>query len=102
MDTQDNSNTPPDSWEQEADNGAGDQDAINEAAKSFSMLNVNAAPFIPGQNPYAAAFVPTFVPAGVPSDAQEIPEKGLLDLIIYFHRRIKIARCRWFVDVISH
>ena len=68
MDTQDNSNTPPDSWEQEADAGSGDQDGVNSATKSMAGLglNVNAPPFIPGQNPYAAEFVPS-----MPSNTSE-------------------------------
>ena len=62
MDVQDNSNTPPESWDEHDDGGSGDQDGVNEATVSLSGLNVNAAPFIPGQNPYAKAFVPSFHP----------------------------------------
>lgn len=70
METKENSNTPPDSWEQDADAGGGDQeDGMSDTSKAFSCLNVNAPPFIPGQNPYAAAFVPT-----VPSTAPQTTE----------------------------
>lgn len=64
MDPQDNGDNPPDSWEQQADGGSGDQDGMMEAAKTFAGLNVNAPPFIPGQNPYAPAFVPS-IPAKI-------------------------------------
>ena len=50
----------PDSWEQNDDGGSGDQENINQISKGLGGLNVNATPFIPGQNVYAKEFVPSF------------------------------------------
>lgn len=45
-------NNAPDSW---------DQDDQEDPASGLSKgLNANAPAFVPGKNPYAAAFVPTF------------------------------------------
>ena len=51
-------NNTPDSWEQSDGGGAGDQQNISEIAKGLGSLNVNATPFVPGQNVFARAFVP--------------------------------------------
>ena len=53
-------NNAPDSWDQDSDGGSGDKDNVNQLSNNFSGLNVNAAPFIPGQNVYAKEFVPSF------------------------------------------
>lgn len=55
-------NNTPDSWDQGADVGTGDQDSMKEMAKDLTRLNVNAPAFIPGQNVFATAFVPSFLP----------------------------------------
>ena len=62
MDTQTDCNNTPDSWDQQDDGGSGDQDPVSGATKSLSGLNVNAVPFVPGQNPFAKEFVPSFGP----------------------------------------
>lgn len=64
MASQDNHNSAPDSWEQNDGGGSGDQDGVSETTKGLSALNVNASPFIPGQNVWAKEFVPSF-----PSDS---------------------------------
>ena len=62
MDGQDGCNNTPDSWDQNDDGGAGDQDQnVSQATSAFAGLNVNAAPFVPGQNVYAKEFVPSFL-----------------------------------------
>ena len=66
MDTQNDMNNTPDSWDQN-DDGIG-SDCVSDTAKALSQLNVNAAPFIPGQNPFAKEFVPSF---GIQSDEEE-------------------------------
>ena len=48
----DNSSAP-DSWEQ-------DMEVDNNLAKNMSNLNVEAKPFVPGQNVFAQEFVPTW------------------------------------------
>ena len=63
MEPQTNHNSTPDAWDQNEDMGGGDVDPVNELDKNLSGLNVNATPFIPGQNVYAKEFVPTFGPA---------------------------------------
>ena len=50
----------PDSWEQNDDGGSGDQENINQVGKGLGGLNVNATPFVPGQNVFAREFVPSF------------------------------------------
>lgn len=47
-------NNAPDSWDQD------DTDDSTQSGQSLSKLNANAPAFIPGKNPYAAEFVPTF------------------------------------------
>lgn len=59
MNSQDNHNDAPDSWEQ---NDVGENDSVSQMAKPFTNLNVHAAAFVPGQNIHAKEFVPTFMP----------------------------------------
>lgn len=40
-------NGAPDSWEQQADSGAGDNTESKDVSTKFSTLNVNAAEFVP-------------------------------------------------------
>jgi hypothetical protein len=53
--TMDQNNTP-DAWDQGDDVGAGDTENKTNLADDMAKLNVNAAPFIPGQNVYAKEF----------------------------------------------
>ncbi len=71
METQGDCNNTPDSWDQQEDSGSGDQDpAVQGATTSLSGLNVNASPFVPGQNPFAKEFVmPSFNPSQNDEDA---------------------------------
>ena len=62
MEPQTNHNSTPDVWDQNEDMGTGDVDPVNEIDKTLTGLNVNATPFIPGQNVFAKEFVPTFGP----------------------------------------
>ena len=73
METQSGFNNTPDSWDQNEDGGSGDQDQnVDETAKNLAGLNVNAAPFIPGQNPYAKEFVPSFGSQDQPAEAGKL------------------------------
>ena len=57
-------NNTPDAWDQGDDVGAGDVDNSNTISDEMAKLNVNAAPFIPGQNVYAKEFtMPGIAPA---------------------------------------
>jgi peptide chain release factor subunit 3 len=78
IDTQGNYNNTPDSWDQEEEGGAGDQEAgeVGDATKALSGLNVNAAPFIPGQNPFAKEFVPSFLQNSSSADGQTAPAEN--------------------------
>ena len=50
----------PDSWEQNMGDGSvSSAEVNNELGKSLSNLNVNAPAFVPGQNVFAAEFVPS-------------------------------------------
>ena len=60
MATENGDNAAPDSWDQDIDSQDG-APAGDNLAKPFSNLNVNAPTFVPGQNIYAAEFVPSFV-----------------------------------------
>ncbi|KAK3089018.1 hypothetical protein FSP39_000170 [Pinctada imbricata] len=58
MATENGDNVAPDSWDQDSDS----QDAsVDNLSKPLSNLNVNAPTFVPGQNIYAAEFVPSFL-----------------------------------------
>ncbi|XP_033746809.1 eukaryotic peptide chain release factor GTP-binding subunit ERF3A-like [Pecten maximus] len=57
MATENGDNGAPDSWDQEIDN-QNETDPGKELAQPLSFLNVNAAPFVPGQNVFATEFVP--------------------------------------------
>lgn len=59
MATENGQNNAPDSWDQDVD-GQDDNDPGNDLAKPLSSLNVHAPSFVPGQNVFAAEFVPTF------------------------------------------
>ncbi|KAJ8317872.1 hypothetical protein KUTeg_002963 [Tegillarca granosa] len=59
MSTENGQNNAPDSWDQDVD-GQDDNDPGNDLAKPLSSLNVHAPSFVPGQNVFAAEFVPTF------------------------------------------
>jgi hypothetical protein len=51
-------NGAPDSWEQQADNGAGDPGETSDLPGKFSTLNVNAAEFVPSFLPRQAEPLP--------------------------------------------
>jgi hypothetical protein len=51
-------NGAPDSWEQEADSGAGEPGESPDLAGKFSTLNVNAAEFVPSFLPRQAEPLP--------------------------------------------
>lgn len=59
-------NNAPDSWDQE------DTEDTSQSGQ-LSKLNANAPAFIPGKNPYAVEFVPTFGNAN--NQAQSAPEQ---------------------------
>lgn len=52
--TENGESLAPDSWDQE------DAQATSDVASQLSNLNVNAPAFVPGQNVFAAEFVPSF------------------------------------------
>ena len=79
MDTQNDINNTPDSWDQN-DDGIG-SDSVADTTKALSQLNVNAAPFIPGQNPFAKEFVPSF---GIQAD-EEGTKIDLSNCLSYFY-----------------
>ena len=62
-------NNTPDAWDQAEDGGSGD---IDNVSKGLGALNVNAAPFVPGQNVFAAEFVPSFPASNSQSTPGEI------------------------------
>lgn len=78
MASTDNQNSAPDSW----DTDMNEDQAVDKVDKPLSSLNINAPAFVPGQNPYAASFVPSVLPVATGiSDAQgekpaEEPEKA--------------------------
>lgn len=55
MDPGNNQNNAPDSWDADMNNESVDS-SLN---KPLTALNINAPEFVPGQNPYAASFVPS-------------------------------------------
>ena len=65
-------NNTPDSWDQAEDGGSGDIDNISGVTKGLGALNVNAAPFVPGQNVFAKEFVPSFLPQNTDTPSGEI------------------------------
>ncbi|OWF46504.1 eukaryotic peptide chain release factor GTP-binding subunit ERF3A-like [Mizuhopecten yessoensis] len=74
MATENGDNGAPDSWDQEVDN-QNENDPGKDLAEPMSFLNVNAAPFVPGQNVFATEFVPVTKsadddspPDGTPTD----------------------------------
>lgn len=52
--TENGESLAPDSWDQE------DAQATSDVSSQLSNLNVNAPAFVPGQNVFAAEFVPSF------------------------------------------
>jgi len=66
MATENGENNAPDSWDQDLIN-QDEGDPGNDLSRPLLMLNVNAPEFVPGQNPYATAFV---MPQSDASDAQ--------------------------------
>ncbi|XP_061175477.1 eukaryotic peptide chain release factor GTP-binding subunit ERF3A-like [Saccostrea echinata] len=68
--TENGESLAPDSWDQD------DAQETSEVTSQLSNLNVNAPAFVPGQNVFAAEFVPSFQTKSVPDDgppAQEMP-----------------------------
>ena len=66
-----NQNSTPDSWDQNEEQGAGDKD-ISQTLSQIK-LNADAPSFVPGQNVFAASFVPsTFTPDSAPSTGNHI------------------------------
>lgn len=63
-------NNTPDSWDEVEDGGSGDIDNVSDVTKDLGALNVNAAPFVPGQNVWAKEFVPSF-----PSPKSDTPSE---------------------------
>jgi len=65
-------NPTPDSWDQQDDGGGGEDAGVSDTTKALGGLNVNAEPFIPGQNVFAKEFVPSYMapcnPEGDKSD----------------------------------
>lgn len=64
--TENGESLAPDSWDQE------DAQATSDVASQLSNLNVNAPAFVPGQNVFAAEFVPSFQKEA-PAEVQETP-----------------------------
>lgn len=50
----------PDSWDQAGVDENGMDGEMNEITTATKSLNVEAAPFVPGQNVFAKEFVPSF------------------------------------------
>lgn len=60
MDPANNQNNAPDSW----DTDTNEEQVESGLNNPMRALNINAPEFVPGQNPYAASFVPSgFNPA---------------------------------------
>ncbi|KAK2167577.1 hypothetical protein LSH36_26g08033 [Paralvinella palmiformis] len=53
-------NNTPDTWDTNCDANSAGTEHVGDVTNSFSALNVNATPFIPGQNVFAKEFVPSF------------------------------------------
>lgn len=70
MATENGQNNAPDSWDQDVD-GQDDNDPGNDLAKPLSSLNVHAPSFVPGQNVFAAEFVPTFTNPSTENNSAE-------------------------------
>ncbi|XP_070580082.1 eukaryotic peptide chain release factor GTP-binding subunit ERF3A-like [Ptychodera flava] len=62
MDPHDNQGGELESWDQQEDPGPGDRDQVSQLDDQLAGLNVHAAPFVPGTNVNAPAFVPSFAP----------------------------------------
>ncbi len=48
----------PDAWDQGFEANS-EEKGVNEVTKDMGGLNVNATPFVPGQNVFAREFVPS-------------------------------------------
>lgn len=55
MASQNDLTNAPDTW----DNETSDENVGNQLNKPLASLNINAAAFVPGQNPFAFTFVPS-------------------------------------------
>ena len=88
--------TAPESWDQDFDGEAGEKDDINDATKGIHGLNVNAAPFIPGQNVYAKEFVPSFLPTNSEPQTQQgkvhlsVVDVSCIKGFIYLHKKTTV------------
>ena len=51
-------NNTPDSWDTNMDANSGGTDSVEDVSNALTALNVNAMPFVPGQNVFAREFVP--------------------------------------------
>lgn len=71
----------PDSWDQSDEGGVGDSNGVNEMSKDMSKLNVNAAVFVPGQNPFANEFVPFGVNKAQKDEVTQ-PEEKIDDKVV--------------------
>lgn len=60
-------NNTPDSWDGNSEGNSGD---MNKMADALTNLNVNASPFVPGQNVFAREFVPFIPKNSQQNDAQ--------------------------------
>ena len=60
MEAQTNHNSTPDAWDENDEMVVGDGDQVGEIDKGLRKLNVDATPFIPGQNVFAKEFKPSF------------------------------------------
>lgn len=59
MDINSSDATTTDCWDMNVDDGTGDKNGVDATAKDLAKLNVHAPSFIPGQNVFAASFVPS-------------------------------------------
>ncbi|KAL4240659.1 Eukaryotic peptide chain release factor GTP-binding subunit ERF3A [Mactra antiquata] len=67
MASMNNQNSAPDSWD-------ADEQTSDSVSAPMTALNINAPCFVPGQNPYAASFVPTDVPRTEDTNTTSNPE----------------------------
>ena len=69
-------NNTPDTWDQGEDMSGGDRDGSAQISEDMAKLNVNASPFIPGQNVFAKEFtMPGMTSPSQPTSQDTIGEE---------------------------
>jgi hypothetical protein len=83
-------NGAPDSWEQQADSGAGEPGESPDLSGKFSTLNVNAADFVPSFLPRQAELLPKT--ESLESADEQVPVTNGMNLLGCFNLVYNCAR----------